>query len=151
MSRPSSLSRLAAVAAAGMALAFSARGAEDPRTVVCAQACTLQVQAANGFIDIKTPQASGSLKTLYRKGDRFDLAAGQPYVLFFNESMDGWFSFKLQFTPRDGGSAWTCQVRTVAEPPFIRVDQAAWSGAPGKVEIHAEDRARTFLALDWHP
>ena len=95
-----SLNRPATAVLIALAAAQAAHAVADPRSVVCAQACTLQLKAAKGFIDIKVPSASGTLRTLYNPGDRFDLEAGKEYVLFLNESMEGWFSFDLLFTPQ---------------------------------------------------
>ena len=144
----SRLPRPAAILLTGLVAVQAAHAASDPRKVVCAQACTLQLRAAEGFIDIKVPTASGNLKTLYGPGDRFELQAGQEYVLFLNESIKGWFKFDLTFTPKDGGPAWSCRVQTIADAPFIKVDQAAWSGPERKVVVNF-DRTKTFLALDW--
>jgi hypothetical protein len=143
------LHRPAAAVLVLLAAAQAAQAVADPRRVVCAQSCTVQLKAAEGFIDIKVPSASGNLKTLYNPGDRFDLEAGKEYVLFLNESIKGWYSFQLVFTPKDGSTAWSCQVKTTAEPPFIQVDQTAWTGPAGKVAIDL-DRKKTFLNLDCH-
>lgn len=149
MNYSAGMSRLAGLAFAGLAAISSAQAAQDPRKVVCTQACTLQLKAATGVIDIKVPNASGNLKTLYNAGDRFDLEAGKEYVLFFNESKEGWFSFELQFTPKDGSAAWSCRVKTAPDPPFIKVDQTTWTGPAGKALVNF-DRTKTFLALDCH-
>jgi hypothetical protein len=143
------LHRPATAALFALAAAQAAHAVADPRTVVCAQACTVQLKAAKGFIDVKVPNASGNLKSLYNPGDRFDLEAGKKYVLFLNESMEGWFSFELLFTPKDGSTAWSCRVKTVPEEPYIRVDQTSWSGPQGKAAINL-DRTKTFLDLDCH-
>jgi hypothetical protein len=151
MHQPSPFLRLVLAACLGLGLASTARAEKDPRRIVCAQACTLELQAANGLIEVKVPTASATLKTLYRSGDRFDLEGGQDYVLMLNESMDGFFSFDLRFSPKDGGSAWSCRVRTVAEPPFISVDRGAWSGPAGKVVVNPADRTKPLITLDTHP
>ena len=103
---------------AGSTLPLAAETAYDSRRIVCAQPCTLRLQAGNGTIEVKIPTASATLKTLYQPGDTFELEGNKDYVLRFNESQDGFFSFDLQFAPRQGGSTWSCRVRTVAEPPF---------------------------------
>jgi hypothetical protein len=144
------LRRPATLALLALAAAQAVHAVADPRKVVCAQPCTIQLKAAKGFIDIKVPTASGNLKTLYNPGDRFDLEAGKEYVLFLNESVEGWFSFELLFTPKDGSAAWSCRVKTIPEDPFIRVDQTAWSGPAGKAELNVADRTKTFLNLDCH-
>lgn len=144
-----SLHRPATVALVALAASQAVHAVADPRRVICAQACTLQLKAAKGFIDIKVPSASGTLRTLYNPGDQFDLEAGKEYVLFLNESADGWFSFDLLFTPKDGSAAWSCRVKTIPEAPFLRVDQTAWSGPEGKAVINV-DRTKTFLKLDCH-
>jgi hypothetical protein len=151
MHHPFPFLRLALAACLGLGLASAARAEKDPRRIVCAQACTLELKAANGLIEVKVPTASAVLKTLYRSGDRFDLEGGQDYVLMLNESMDGFFTFDLQFSPKDGGPAWSCRVRTIADPPFISVDHAAWSGRAGKVVVNTADRTKPLIALDTHP
>jgi len=130
----------------GSILPLAAETAYDSRRIVCAQPCTLRLQAGSGTIEVKIPTASATLKTLYRPGDSFDLEGNKDYVLRFNESQDGFFSFDLQFAPRQGGSAWSCRVRTVAEPPFIQVDRQTWTGRAGQVEINT-DRTKPFLVI----
>lgn len=51
------LPRPAAFALLALATAPAVHAVADPRTVVCAQACTLQLKAAKGFIDIKIDQS----------------------------------------------------------------------------------------------
>jgi hypothetical protein len=151
MHHPFPFARLVLTGCLGLALASTARAEKDPRRIVCAQACTLELKAATGLIEVKVPTASATLKILYRSGDRFDLEGGQDYVLMLNESVDGFFSFDLQFSPKDGGPAWSCRVRTIADPPFIDVDRGVWSGRAGKVVVNTTDRTKPLIALDTHP
>jgi hypothetical protein len=138
--------RVLVLGAAVSALPLSAETAYDSRRILCAQPCTLQVQAAEGTLEVKVPTASATLKTLYQPGDTFDLEGGKDYVLRFNESQGGFFSFDLRFTAKGGGSAWSCRVKTVADPPFIKVEQESWSGRAGQVEINT-DRTKPFLVI----
>ena len=139
--------RLLLAGLASIALAQPARAATDPRRIQCASACVLTLKAANGTIDIKVPEASGTLRTLAQSGDAFELEAGRVYVLFLKESNEGRFSFDLQFAPKAGGSAWSCLVKTLPIEPFIGVERTAWSGAPGRVTINT-DRTKPFITLD---
>ena len=144
---PTTPTRLLLAGLASIILAQPARAATDPRRIQCASACVLTLKAANGTIDIKVPEASGTLRTLAQSGDAFELEAGRVYVLFLKESNEGRFSFDLQFAPKAGGSAWSCQVKTLPIEPFIEVGQTAWSGAPGRVIINT-DRTKPFITLD---
>jgi hypothetical protein len=122
--------------------------ASDPRTIHCTQTTTVTLQAAEGTIDIKNPLASGTLKTLYRQDDHYDLEGGKDYSFFFNESRNGLFRFELRFSPRTPGPAWSCRVQTIPEAPFISVDHQAWSAseAAGQVTINT-DRGKTFITI----
>jgi hypothetical protein len=131
---------------AGSVLPLPAETAYDSRRIVCARPCTLRLQAGIGTIEVKVPTASATLKTLYQPGDSYPLDGGKEYVLRFNESPEGYFSFDLQFTPCQGGSAVSCRVRTVADPPFIQVDREAWTGRAGQVEVNT-DRTKPFLVI----
>jgi len=141
--------RLLLAGLASLAMVQPARAASDLRRIVCTRSCTLVLKAANGTIDVKTPLASATLRTLYQEGDSFPLEARKDYVLAFRESREGMFSFELQFKPTGAGSAWTCRVRTLPVEPFIGVDQDAWSGTPGQVTINT-DRTKPFITLDSH-
>ena len=141
-----SSARCLTLALAGLALVQPARAASDPRRIHCASPCTLVLQAGDGSIDIKVPTASGSLRTLYQVGDRFDLEGGKDYVLFFNESAKGMFSFDLQFSPGGSGSTWSCRVKTIATEPFISIEPKGWSGSAGTVTI-STDRAKPFISI----
>jgi|GEM_PF-2088196 hypothetical protein len=132
---------------AGLALVQPLRAASDSRRIVSAQPCTLVVKAANGTIDIKTPYATATLRTLYQDGDSFQLEGGKDYVLVFRESREGRFSFDLQFKPAGAGSSWSCRVKTLAVEPYIGVDQGTWSGAPGQITVNT-DRTKAFIALN---
>ena len=127
--------------------------ASDPRTIHCAQSTTVTLQAAEGTIDIKNLLASGTLKTLYRQDDHFDLEGGKDYSFFFNESRNGLFRFELQFSPKTQGPAWSCRVQTTADAPFIRVDHQAWSasGAASQVNVNTEKGKAFITILDPNP
>jgi hypothetical protein len=133
---------------AALVLVQSARAASDPRKIHCARPCTLVLKAAIGTIDVKFHTVSGTLKTLYQEGDKFELEAGKDYVLFFNESnREGKFSFDLEFIPAGGDSAWSCRVKTISTEPFISVEPKGWSGAPSKVAINT-DPTKPFITID---
>ena len=142
--------RLLLAGLASLALVQPARAASDLRRIVCARSCTLVLKAANGTIEVKTPLASATLRTLYQTGDSFLLEAGKDYVLAFKESKEGMFSFDLQFKPTGAGSTWSCRVRTLSVEPFISIDQGTWSGPSGQVTINT-DRTKAFITLDSHP
>ena len=131
---------------AGSLLPLAGEAAYDSRRIHCEGPCTLRLQAGTGTIEVKVPTASATLKTLYRPGDSFELEGGKDYVLRFNESPDGLFSFDLDFAPRQGGKTWSCRVRTAADPPFIQVDRQAWTGQPGQVEVNT-DRTKPLLVI----
>jgi len=134
---------------ASLALVQPARAASDLRRIVCTRSCILVLKAANGTIDVKTPLASATLRTLYQAGDSFQLEAGKDYVLAFRESREGMFSFDLQFKPTEAGSVWSCRVRTLSTEPFIGVERSTWLGTPGQVTINT-DRTKPFITLDSH-
>ena len=133
---------LAVLAAAPPALAES-----DARKVRCLRPCQLALQTGEGTIEIKNPLASGTLHTLAKPGDAFNLEAGKEYVLKLNESKAGFFRFELRWTPAGQATSWTCRVRTVAVAPFISVEDGTWSGPAGKVTIHT-DRGTTCIELE---
>lgn len=143
---PSAPARILGLVLAGSLLAHSA---SDPRSVLCDRPTTLALTGANGTIDIKNPLASGTLKTLYKVGDQYQLQGGQKYVLFLNESSMGFFSFNLQWTSGDPAAPnqWSCRIRTIDKPPFIVVDQQSWTGRPGNVTINP-DPTQLFIRLD---
>lgn len=132
-----------------MSLVQPAHAAGDPRKILCAWPCTLTMKAGVGTIDVKVPLASGTLKTLYREGDSFELEGGKDYVLVFKESKDGLFSFDLRFAAKAGDSVWSCRVKTIPTEPYISVEQTAWSGTPGQVAINT-DRVKPFIVIKNH-
>jgi hypothetical protein len=129
-----------------LGLVLPARAASDPRKILCAKATTLVLKAGNGSIDVKIPTASGTLRTLYKEGDSIELEGGKDYVLVFNESKDGRFSFDLQFAPTGGGPVWSCRVKTIPTAPFIDIQPGPWSGAPDQVTINT-DRTQAFITI----
>jgi len=147
MTFTSTPARLLFAGLAAMTLAQAAHAAGDPRKIRCAWPCTLTLTAGVGSIDIKVPLASGTLRTLYKEGDTFDLEAGKDYVLVFQESKEGLFRFDLRFAAKTGGSAWSCRVRTIPAEPYISVEQSVWEGPPSRVVINT-DRVKPFIVLD---
>ena len=132
---------LAVLAAAPPALAES-----DSRKIRCAKPCQLALETGEGSIDIKNPLASGTLGTLAKPGDTFNLEGGKEYVLKLNESKAGFFRFDLRLTPAGQDATWTCRVRTLAVEPFISVEGGTWSGPAGKVAINT-DRVKPLIEL----
>ena len=126
--------------------AFPARAESDFRKIRCARPCQLALLTGEGSIAIKTPLASGTLRTLAKPGDAFNLEAGKDYVLKLNESPAGFFRFDLSLTPAGQATAWTCRVRTLAVAPFISVESATWSGPAGKV-TSSTDRVKPLIEL----
>lgn len=138
------LARLFALAAA---LGTAARGATDPRVLVCAQPCTLVLKSANGTIDVKDLLATPTLKTLYQPGDEFPVDAHRKYALMLNESKDGFYKFELQLIPKDKDSIWTFRIQTIPTEPFIAVVDEGWSRQPGRVVIQTE-RTQPLITLE---
>ena len=132
---------LAVLAAAPPALAES-----DARKVRCLRPCQLALQTGEGTIEIKNPLASGTLHTLAKPGDAFNLEAGKEYVLKLNESKAGFFRFDLRLTPAGQDATWTCRVRTLAVEPFISGEGGTWFGPAGKVAINT-DRVKPLIEL----
>ena len=141
MRHPAIPARLLLLGAAACAFAQPAQAASDPRRVVSAGPCTVTLKAGTGTIDIKVPTASGTLKTLWQGGDQSPLAGGQEYVFFFTESKEGLFSFDLQFAPAQG-APWSCRVKTIPDPPFIRVEPAGTVRAS-----FSTDKARPLISI----
>ena len=132
---------------ASLVLVQAAHAESDARRVICARPCILATKTANGTIEVKTPEATNVLKTLYGEGDTFQMEGGKEYVLVFKESKEGFFRFDLQFSPVGESSTWSCQVQTLPTPPFIGVANSSWSGKPGKVTINT-DRVKPFIHID---
>jgi hypothetical protein len=147
MTRSNTWGRLARLGMLSLALAAVGSAATDARTILCDKPCTVQLLAAKGTIDVRIPTASAILKTLYKTGDQFQLEGNQEYVLSFNESAEGFFSFNLQFVPAGGNPVWSCRVRTIAVEPFISVDQGTWMGSGCQVTVNT-DRTKPIIKLE---
>ena len=124
----------------------TAQAASDYRKIQVDRDCTIETLALEGILDVMVLDSATPLKTLYKVGDQYQLQGGKEYVLKFSESSAGFFAFDLRFTPKDSPSSWSCRVKTIADPPFIKVDHGVWTGPEGKVVINT-NRYKDFITL----